>query len=58
MYTLLKKEFFNFQQIGRQTLATGMKGQSSLGFCDIMNQKQNKKTRRVQTGMKFKFFIE
>jgi hypothetical protein len=50
--------FFNFQKPGTQALVTGMKGQNSLGFCDIMNQKQIKMNRRVQTGMKFKFLIE
>jgi hypothetical protein len=37
---------------------TGMKGQDSLGFCDVMNQTQNKTNRMVQTGMKSKFLVE
>jgi hypothetical protein len=32
--------------------------ETALGFCDIMNQKQNKTNRMVQTGMKSKFLVE
>jgi hypothetical protein len=53
MYTLLKTFFINFQQSRRQALFTGMKGQNSVGFYDVMNQKQNRTNRTVQTGTKF-----
>jgi hypothetical protein len=42
MYTL--NFFFNFQQRGKQAPVGGMISQNSLGFCNTMNQKQNKQT--------------
>jgi hypothetical protein len=34
-----------------------MNGLNSLGFCDTMNQKQNKQSEGVKPGMNFKFLI-
>jgi hypothetical protein len=42
MYTLF--DFFLIFNDPGKTPAGGMNGQKSLGFCDIMNQKQNKQT--------------
>jgi hypothetical protein len=43
MYTVFKF-LFNSHQSGRQAPVGGMNGLNSLGFCDTMNQKQNKQT--------------
>jgi hypothetical protein len=37
---------------GRRDPVWGTKGQNSLGFCDMINQKQDKANRRVRTGTK------
>jgi hypothetical protein len=47
MYTLFFN-FFDFKQSGRQVPVGGMHGQNYLGFCDIMNQKQNKQTDKTR----------